>query len=87
MSIDRVNKLATGEVFLGSEAKKLGLVDALGTRQDAINYIETKLNITAKPIEYKEKKSFSDLLAEFSSYFRPGIGKFINPASNNVQFI
>jgi protease IV len=85
MTIEKVNALATGEVFLGSEAVKLGLIDSLGTKEDALNYLETKLNTTVYLVEYKQKKSFSDLLAGFSSMNSREIGKFIYPFSNKLQ--
>jgi protease-4 len=36
MSVSRVEELATGQVFVGEEAKKLGLVDELGNYRDAL---------------------------------------------------
>ncbi|MEM3155001.1 MAG: signal peptide peptidase SppA [Candidatus Woesearchaeota archaeon] len=54
----KVRELATGFVYLGAEAKELGLVDEIGSKKDALKYLEQQLNITAQPIEYKEKKTF-----------------------------
>ena len=76
LSVEDVEKMATGQIFLGVEAKDLGLIDELGTKQDAISYIEAKYNITAAPVEIVEKKTFADLLSEFSSELK--IGRFIN---------
>lgn len=53
-----VRSLATGFVYLGSEAKELGLVDELGSKKDVLKHIEKQLNITAEPVEYKEPRSF-----------------------------
>lgn len=75
LSVAKVEKLATGQIYLGTEAKDLGLIDALGTKEDAIAFIENKYNITAELVEYKEKKGFYDLLTEFSG---KKIGTFIN---------
>ena len=54
MPEDYVRTLATGFVYLGSEAKDLGLIDELGGKKEALSYIEKTLNITAEPIEYKK---------------------------------
>lgn len=75
MTYSKVDKLADGQIYLGSEAQKNGLADKIGTKQDAIRYIETKLNITAQPTEFRQKKSLTNLLYGFSS---DKIGKFIN---------
>ncbi|MBN2367729.1 signal peptide peptidase SppA [Candidatus Woesearchaeota archaeon] len=85
LSVEDVQKMANGQIFLGIEAKELGLVDELGTMQDAIVFVESELNITADVVEIKEKKSFTDLLEEFSSGLK--IGKFINTAPLNFQII
>ncbi|MEM3374063.1 MAG: signal peptide peptidase SppA [Candidatus Woesearchaeota archaeon] len=75
LSIEDVRKLATGQVYLGIEAKKLKLIDEIGTKQDAINFIEKNLNINANVIEYKDTKSiFDSLLASKSK-----LGNFIYP--------
>ena len=83
LPLSKVDRLATGEVFLGTEAQKLGLVDAIGTKQDALDYIGARLNISADPVDFREKKSLADLLAEFSSMLNPKIGNFINSAAPN----
>ncbi|MEK6869128.1 MAG: signal peptide peptidase SppA, partial [Nanoarchaeota archaeon] len=38
-----VEKIATGQFFIGSEAKELGLVDELGGREEVIAYIQEKI--------------------------------------------
>lgn len=78
-------KFGSGQIYLGIEAKELGLVDSLGTRDDALVYLENELNITAVPIEFKKKISFSELLSKMSSLLTPKIGKFIN--FPNINFI
>jgi protease-4 len=66
LPMKKVEELATGQIYLGVEAKELGLIDETGTRQDAVDYIERKLNITASVVEFKQKKGLGDLLSEFS---------------------
>lgn len=76
MSRQKVTELATGFVYLGSEAKGLGLVDELGTKEDALKHIEKRLNITAEPIEYKKKGTFFEELSSVTAnnYYQMGRG-------------
>ncbi|AJF60909.1 TPA: signal peptide peptidase SppA [Candidatus Woesearchaeota archaeon] len=80
MSVISVRRLATGQIFLGSEAKDLGLVDELGTRKDVLDFVASRHNITVSAFELEEKKGFLDII--FS-----GMGKenFIN-LNPSVQF-
>ena len=74
MSVTKVRKLATGEVYLGIDAKANGLIDELGTRSDAVKYLEIKLNSSITPVIFKEKKTLSSLFELRTDE----IGKFIN---------
>ncbi|MEM2138608.1 MAG: signal peptide peptidase SppA [Candidatus Woesearchaeota archaeon] len=76
LSVDYVRELATGQVYLGIEAKELGLIDEIGSKQDAIKLIEKKTNISANIIEYKESKSIFDNFLNAISNIK--IGTFIN---------
>jgi len=78
LTISEVEKMATGQIFLGIEAKELGLIDELGTKEDAVKYIENKLNITSDLVKYEEKITFMDLLSMKTGE----MGKFINPGSS-----
>ncbi|RJQ19949.1 signal peptide peptidase SppA [Candidatus Woesearchaeota archaeon] len=62
-----VRNLSTGLVFLGSEAKKLGLVDELGGKDEALDYLSEMLNITAEPVSYEKPKTFFEELAGVTS--------------------
>lgn len=83
MSEKIVREIATGQVYLGTEAKELGLVDYLGSRQDAIAFLESKLNITAVPSTLVPEKSWMDLIPTIS--YAGKTGKFINPGSNKLS--
>ncbi len=85
MTLEKVDELATGEVFLGNEAVKLGLADAIGTKEDAIRYIGKKINSTAYEVDYRERKTFMDVLTGLSALSPPEIGKFIYPINNKIQ--
>jgi len=52
--------ISDGRVVIGKRAKKLGLVDALGTRQDALNWLYTAKNI-AKTTQLKKVKLKEDV--------------------------
>lgn len=63
MTTEQVNEIAQGRVWSGVQAKKIGLVDELGSLEDAISYAANLANIK----EYKivnlprYKKNFDDL--------------------------
>jgi len=57
-----VRKLATGYVYFGYEAKELGLVDEIGSTEDAKTYLGKELNITVEFKKFKEKKGFFESL-------------------------
>ncbi len=81
-----VRELATGFVYLGSEAKELGLVDELGNKKDALKYLEQELNITAEPVDYKIQGTFFDKLAGVTSENFYSIGRGIGSAlTTDVQ--
>ncbi|HTY61711.1 MAG TPA: signal peptide peptidase SppA [Acidobacteriota bacterium] len=62
MKDEEVRKLADGRVYTGQEAKADGLVDELGTYQDAIDYAAKISGIEGEPkIVSPVKKSFSIL--------------------------
>ncbi len=52
MTVGEVRELATGEIYLGSRARDLGLVDRLGGTAEAIDYL-AELNDLEKPVRYE----------------------------------
>ncbi len=52
MSAGEVERLATGQLYLGSQALELGLVDRLGGLEDAIDYL-AELNDFDNPVRYE----------------------------------
>ena len=71
-----VEELATGQIYVGSEALDLGLIDELGGKQEAYAYIGTMLNLTVKPVAFEEADSFFEMLASAldNSAFHVGTG-------------
>jgi len=76
-----VEKIATGAFYLGAEAKKLGLVDELGGREEVIAYIEEQIGEDAHFVVYEKRKGFLSSLGKVfnknSLYIGKGIGDAI----------
>ncbi len=73
-----VEKIATGLFYIGAEAKELGLVDELGSRDEVISYIEKQIGEEADLVEYKKKRGFfgslGQVMNENSFYIGKGFG-------------
>ena len=64
-----VKKLATGEFYLGKEAKELKLIDEFGNKEKAIEEMKKELKLEhAEIFEVERKVGFLQLLSEFTSY-------------------
>jgi len=59
MDIEEVEELATGWVFLGTEALELGLIDEIGNYKDAINAAAGLGGIEGKPRVIKQESGYS----------------------------
>lgn len=57
LSKDKVLDLAQGQVYTGKQALAVGLVDTLGTYEEAISYAATLAGISGKPRIVKRKKT------------------------------
>jgi len=63
LSLSNVKDLADGRIYTGAKAKELGLVDELGSLDDAIEIAARLGGIQGKPqVEYANKPSLSSLL-------------------------
>ena len=62
ISEERVRELADGRIYSGSQAKELGLVDTLGTYDDAIDYAVELANLTGEPTLIKARKRRPSLI-------------------------
>ncbi|MCD6575821.1 MAG: signal peptide peptidase SppA [Nanoarchaeota archaeon] len=64
LSVEYISKIADGSIFTGEEAKKLGLVDVIGGKEDAISIIKEKANLTeVEIVEPKEEVNFLDVVS------------------------
>ena len=62
LSEERVRELADGRIYSGSQAKGLGLIDTLGTYNDAIDYAVELANKTGEPTIIKSRRRKPSLL-------------------------
>jgi len=78
LSLSKVKDLADGRIYTGAKAKELGLVDELGSLDDAIEIAAELGGIKGKPaVGYANKPSLSRLLfgsqnrddSDFTGYF------------------
>jgi protease-4 len=66
LSAEQTSQLQNAGIFLGKDAKNVGLVDVLGGKKEAVDLIKNMTNITEITYkEYKEGISFSELAASF----------------------
>lgn len=75
--IKDVEDVKTGRIYVGVQAKELGLIDQLGGKEEAITYIEEKHGIVAEPVEFEEPKTFAELLTEVFSKQSFSVGEGI----------
>jgi protease-4 len=76
MSIEDVRKIANGNFYIGMEAKKLGLVDFLGSQDVAEEIIKKRENLTeVNLVEYKTKTSLFEALGSVMNGFGFSFGK------------
>jgi protease-4 len=59
MDMETLKKYANGRVFTGLQAKEYGLIDSLGTFEDAIRITGKMAGIEGEPRIVREKKRFS----------------------------
>ena len=90
-NLTSTKEIETGIFLLGVEAKNLGLIDVLGNKEKAIELAKELSNIKeAKIVEFKEKRTFFDLISKFASYnsYYIGLGigdKIISSKQDNLQ--
>ncbi|MFZ3085086.1 MAG: signal peptide peptidase SppA, partial [Candidatus Hydromicrobium sp.] len=75
MDVSEVEELATGWVFLGTEALELGLIDDIGNYKDAINIAAELGGIKGEPNVIRQKISYSLMDLILGYYLNSAIGK------------
>lgn len=84
----QMDKVAEGKIYTGAQARELGLVDELGTINDAVDYVSESVGITGKPnlVYYPKKKSqLMELLQ--SKVEIPGITALPSKASFGLFYL
>lgn len=66
LSKDKVLEIADGRILSGQQAQKLGLVDSLGSYEDAIRIASNMVGISGEPYIIKERPKFSLVRKLFS---------------------
>ncbi len=90
LSEEYVRNLSTGEVYLGTEAKDLGLIDVLGGKEEATLLVKEKANLTeVSLVEYHKEKSFLEtvagLMSQQSFHVGEGIASFFMKSEMSVK--
>ncbi|MBI3353442.1 MAG: signal peptide peptidase SppA [Nitrospirae bacterium] len=85
MKPETVKGLADGRIYTGRQAKELGLVDELGTLQDAINITARLAGIKGEPVIVERESGFPflDLLKE---EFFGGIGEGLRKGNISLEY-
>ena len=87
LDVEHVRKLANGYIYFGQEAKELGLIDYIGTSDDAKKFLEKELNLTVEFKKFKEKKGFlsvfSDVMHDASYNIGQGMGSVLLGSTND----
>jgi len=92
LSEEKIKKIATGEFLLGIEALGEGLVDELGDKDTAEEYLKEKVGLEEIDyVKYAVKKSFlEEMMGVVSNYFfnvGEGIGSVLVKESNKIIMI
>jgi len=77
LSMEDVEELATGETFLGIDAKEKGLIDETGDRRDAINYLEEETNKSIEVKNFVRREGFN-ILSLLATKIGEGIGETLS---------
>jgi len=67
MTVEQLRPLAQGQFFLGSEAKKNGLIDELGGERQALDWLKTQGIEEPVLVVYEHEPSIVDLLSGLSA--------------------
>lgn len=77
MSVEQVRSLADGQVYLGVEALKLGLIDQVGGEQKLLEILKENLGEEPSYAVYRQKSTIFDALSGFNIQAMQNIGRGI----------
>lgn len=69
MDVEKLEKLARGRIYTGTQAKEIGLIDEIGTLDDAIAFAKKAAGI--EPTEKLERLSLPKATSPFEQLFGP----------------
>lgn len=81
-----VRKLADGRVYTGQEAKANGLVDDIGTFQDAVEATAKMAGISGKPRLLKPPKAAISLLDMLLGNSKSALSLIPDRSQSNIRF-
>ncbi|MGL4226232.1 MAG: signal peptide peptidase SppA, partial [Rickettsia sp.] len=86
LPIEAVKKLADGRVYSGRQALKLKLVDAIGSEDTALKWLQEvkKVNLTVKDYQLKPKPKLRDIILEDFDSITPS---FFKNSFNGIKAI
>jgi len=87
LKIESVKELADGRIFSGRQAKESGLIDELGTLEDAISYATKLAGIKEKAKIVQERKEKNLLLRLFKEDFSSFMPSPLNTKFLGAQYI
>ena len=87
LKIESVKELADGRIFSGRQAKESGLIDELGTLEDAISYATKLAGIKDKAKIVQERKEKNLFLRLFKEDFSSLIPSPLNTKFLGAQYI
>ncbi len=87
LEIPQVQKIATGEFFLGVEALEMGLVDQLGGKEEAEMFIQESYGLgSIDYVYYQHEVSFFEVLTGVISTFFFHVGEGMGSMLTSQQF-
>jgi len=86
MDKSRVEKLSDGKVYSGRQALNLGLIDHIGTLQDAIDDLTRQLMLSEKPQIIRPKEEKNTLYNFIFGDIKGWIGSFVSTPTVQMIF-
>ena len=87
MELDEVKELADGRVYTGRQAAKLGLIDEVGSMEDAVDWLAEELDFAGSPeLVYPEKDAEGVLEELVGATFRGLYGEAIASSAPTIEY-
>jgi protease-4 len=87
LKIEAVKELSDGRIFSGRQAKESGLVDELGTLDDAVSYTAKLSGIKGKPKIIQERKEKNILLRLFKENLSSFLPSPLDTKFSGAQYL